>query len=385
MNGSLDKSPEIKRQEIKGWCPGAYRPMASGDGLVVRVRPWMGEVSSAQALALCDLAERFGSGTLELTSRANLQIRGIEEADHGAVIAMLLEAGLLDADPSLEGRRNLVMTPDWQPGDETHQLAKALLHALPSLPDVPAKFGYAVDTGAERWVAEAPADIRFERGHRGGLIIVADGADGGMPVTVDTGQEALTALLAWFVDTGGRASGRMARHLAQTHLPPEWTQVPRSASKRTINCTLGTLIGVPFGQIDTRALRALLADNTLKMLRVLPGRTLLAKRSSQHIPEGFSPPDDPVLNVHACTGAPGCPQALGPTRALARTLAKTLPDGESLHVSGCAKGCAHPRAADRTYVATQSGFDLVSKGAPWDAPEARGLSADAILDRPQQR
>ena len=25
--------------EIKGWCPGALRPMLSGDGLVVRVRP----------------------------------------------------------------------------------------------------------------------------------------------------------------------------------------------------------------------------------------------------------------------------------------------------------------------------------------------------------
>ncbi len=25
--------------EIKGWCPGALRPMQSGDGLVVRIRP----------------------------------------------------------------------------------------------------------------------------------------------------------------------------------------------------------------------------------------------------------------------------------------------------------------------------------------------------------
>ena len=29
---------------IKGWCPGALRPMQSGDGLVVRVRPFGGRV-----------------------------------------------------------------------------------------------------------------------------------------------------------------------------------------------------------------------------------------------------------------------------------------------------------------------------------------------------
>ena len=25
--------------QVKGWCPGAHRPMMSGDGLVVRIRP----------------------------------------------------------------------------------------------------------------------------------------------------------------------------------------------------------------------------------------------------------------------------------------------------------------------------------------------------------
>jgi hypothetical protein len=34
--------------------------------------------------------------------------------------------------------------------------------------------------------------------------------------------------------------------------------------------------------------------------------------------------------------------------------------------------------ADRTLVATKDGFDLVSEGAPWDAPVQRGLSADMI-------
>ena len=35
---------------IKGWCPGALRPMQSGDGLVVRIRPRGGRLSPAQAV-----------------------------------------------------------------------------------------------------------------------------------------------------------------------------------------------------------------------------------------------------------------------------------------------------------------------------------------------
>lgn len=384
MSGSVEKGPVVQSPVVKGWCPGAYRPMASGDGLVVRVRPWLGEVSAAQALALCNVSERFGSGAIELTSRANLQIRGVSVSSHGAVIDALFAAGLLDGDPAMEGRRNLLMTPEWQAGDVSHALAKRLLEALPHLPELPAKFGYAIDSGQAPWLADAPADIRLERDASGGLILVADGADKGRPVTPETALDAMRDMVAWFIDTGGRAAGRMARHLRDQTLPDDWSQIPRCGGKRLVFTRLGLLLGVPFGQIDITSLRELIETHCVETLRVLPGRTLLAKGSTPHIPDGFCAPDDPVLNVHACTGAPGCPQALGPTRVLARKLAGTLSPGETLHVSGCTKGCAHSRRADLTYVATRGGFDLVSDGAPWDAPTMRGLRPEAILDQTPQ-
>ena len=74
---------------IKGWCPGAWQPMASGDGLVVRVRPPLGRLSAAQAVLLADLATRYGSGTLELSNRANVQLRGVDPQQHGAVLQAL--------------------------------------------------------------------------------------------------------------------------------------------------------------------------------------------------------------------------------------------------------------------------------------------------------
>ena len=74
----------MKRFEIKGWCPSALRPMQSGDGFVVRIRPHGGRLSAEQAEGIADLAERHGNGLIDLTGRANLQIRGVR-ADHGRV------------------------------------------------------------------------------------------------------------------------------------------------------------------------------------------------------------------------------------------------------------------------------------------------------------
>ncbi|MGB4907800.1 MAG: precorrin-3B synthase, partial [Tabrizicola sp.] len=77
---------------------------------------------------------------------------------------------------------------------------------------------------------------------------------------------------------------------------------------------------------------------------------------------------------------PGCPQALGDTRTLARQLAPLLPKGQILHLSGCAKGCAHPGPADLTLTATAQGYDLIRHGSASDTPSLTGLTPEAILN-----
>ena len=142
---------------IKGWCPGALRPMRSGDGLVVRIRPHGGRLSRAQACGIADLAERFGNGLMDLTNRANLQIRGVDDAGHAPLIAELARFDLVDADPGAEALRNIVVTPLWARRRHCISVTELELALAARGLSLPAKFGFAVDCGAARaWPTSRP-------------------------------------------------------------------------------------------------------------------------------------------------------------------------------------------------------------------------------------
>ena len=369
----------MSEPEIKGWCPGAFRPMMSGDGLVVRIRPRLARMTAEQALGLCDLAQRFGSGVIDLTNRANLQIRGVSEDAHEPLLQALNALDLLDADPALESRRNILMTPLWQRGDKSARLARAILNSLSELPQMPAKVGFAVDTGPASLLVEDSADFRFERS-TDGIILRADGCARGRPVTEDTAMDALHELAAWFDAHRSETRRRMASVLARHDLPEDWTTTqprPRGTRPAPGEVALGALRGAPFGQIDAAALHTLLHETEASALRVTPWRLFLLEGVSMPQTSFITAPDDPLLTTDACPGAPFCPQASVETRALARELAPRI--NGSLHVSGCAKSCARRSAADMTLTGRDGAFDLVKNGHPWDAPILTGLSPETIL------
>ena len=88
--------------EVKGWCPGVLRPMQSGDGLIARVRPWCGAFALDEARGLADASDRFGNGHIDLTRRANLQIRGLSDASVHGLQESLGKLGLVDRDAEIE-------------------------------------------------------------------------------------------------------------------------------------------------------------------------------------------------------------------------------------------------------------------------------------------
>jgi precorrin-3B synthase len=63
------------------------------------------------------------------------------------------------------------------------------------------------------------------------------------------------------------------------------------------------------------------------------------------------------------------------THAAAGALAASRHEGDPLlHLSGCAKGCAHPGPAAITLVGENGRFALIRNGRPADAAVARNLT-----------
>lgn len=365
---------------VKGWCPSAHRPMMSGDGLLVRIKPRLGQVSLDDALALCDLATRFGNGIIDLTSRANFQIRGVKESGYGDLLSALVACGLVAEDPVVEARMNVILTPFALADDLTSRIAQSYIDRASELPMLPDKMGVAVDAGDDRALWDASADFRFETDEAGGLILRADGASGGRAISEADAIDALIEMAQWFVTTGGAVHDRMARHLQHATLPLEWTTTPPDDLQvfPVIGPAIGGhFVGVPFGQMHATDLRALLQEAEPAAIRPTTRRALFLERGRRPSHPAFLHTPDPILDVAACPGSPACAQAAGPTRGIARAVAAK--HGGTIHVSGCAKGCARRSSAAWTIVACSDGYDVIRDGHPWDTPMARGLSEPELL------
>ncbi|MBS0521669.1 MAG: precorrin-3B synthase [Proteobacteria bacterium] len=374
---------------VKGWCPGALRPMESGDGLVARVRPWIGAFTLTQASALADIAERLGNGHLELTRRANLQIRGLRQEALPELHAALNALGLLDRDVATEAARNIMVAPlaGLDAGAvDIRPLAReltAILAADRQLAALPAKFGWLVDGGGIASIAGERADIALcARGDRVALRLDTRWVGIGTP---DQAMAAALSAARAFLALG--ACNRM-RKLSDAHwravraaMVPALSPIDDIELGRTRPLGLlpaATGLAAPFGEIDVAQLRgvvALAAGAGASELRLSPWRILyIGARGDRRLLDAASDlglivdPADPLLRVDACPGAPSCNAATVDSRAAARWLAAHGATG-TVHVSGCAKGCARSAPADLVLVGEAGRYHVVRRGTTHDIPE----------------
>ena len=375
---------------IRGACPGLHAPMQTADGLLVRVKPPAGRLAADAAERLAAAVAAHGNGIIELTGRANLQVRGLTAADAPRFATAVVQAGLAHPDPATERRRNLLAPPlagaDPACGTDAEDLVAALeamLVANPALDALPDKFLFAIDAGG-RCPTPPIADITLRSDGRRHWIIA-----GGQIALCPPGQGIATAAaLACLAGTRRMRAippgdifarlGLAAEPLTTRSIQPVAGPVPATDA---FACAL------PFGQTDAVALAALAAlarrfgDG---QLRLATGRTLFIAGVTQ--PASLAAavaalglivdPADPRLRIAACIGSPGCASATTPTRHDARLLADT-PFSGVIHVAGCAKGCAHG-PADLTLVGRDGRYDLVRQGGAGDSPSRRGLSLEDV-------
>lgn len=421
---------------VKGWCPGAVRPMETGDGFLVRVRLTGGVLSADLAGELADLARRFGNELIDYSQRGNLQLRGIEVENIAEVQARLAELGVLDRDAASEAVRNIVASPlsglDPTAAIDGRALCAALEAKLTedaSVHALPGKFGFVVDEGGRLALDDVAVDVRFTglRTAEGPRVLISVATAPGhyQPIAVAPVEEVpgraadlaraviqlragipdaprrmhevigLTGLAALFraarfgevmadVATLPRAHGAEAVLGDHTHQPGGW---------------IG--LGAPFGRLTADQLALLgelAAERAMGELRLTPWRVVLIPGVKAEKMPRIRPwisgarfvfsADDPRLSVVTCAGSTGCRSASVDARADGETLASTArklaKSGVTLHVSGCEKGCARPGKTLVTLTGRDGAYDLVRDGRAWDEPWLTGLTlgeaATALAD-----
>jgi precorrin-3B synthase len=404
----------------KGWCPGALKPMETGDGLLARVRAPRSRLSLDQAATLADAAVRCGNGAISLSARANLHLRGLSERTLPNLHMRLKGAGLIDADPEIERLRNIVVSPldDLDPealldlGPSVAALEKRLSEDKRLL-RLPPKFSFILDSLGRLPLGDVDADIRFEASRDGAFAVYLAGDDmlAARCAPDETGDVAARLGLAFLALAGAGEAGprRMRALVERTGASAVFAEAGggtkpsrRSQRRAALRDILGArefgaavVVGAaaPFGEIEAVRFKALIERAcalNASTLRLTPWRAFLVAgldpRSAESLVDSMAElglivdPDDPRLRIAACPGAPACIHGCRSVRDDAARWAATLPkgDGVILHVSGCTKGCAKPTTTAATFTATATGYDLVLGGRAGDPPARRGLSGAEV-------
>jgi precorrin-3B synthase len=403
-------------------CPGLLRIVATRDGGLCRVKLAGGRLSAAAAAQVAEAALRHGNGTVELTNRANLQLRGITPTGENPLVAELMAAGLGPATPAADDVRNLMLSPmaGLDPGAalDTWPLAKALLDALEGQPryhQLSPKFAIQVDGGEtlaelrhahDLWLSPLWLGGRLHMGL--GLASAISGASAVAAVPVENAATLVLNVLDRFLALAGPHPGRMRELLQTTPVSAllDGLDVPlrqaglASAMSRSRPSPLGLhpqrqagrlAVGIapPLGRLTAASLLGL-ADlaqaEGIGELRLTPWQGLLlpgiargratAVQAQAHELGLLVDPSEPLASLVTCTGSVGCARGLADTKADALALAAALGRPLPVHLSGCSRSCAQASVAAATLLAIRPGhYDLFLRD-----PTAPGFGRPAGRD-----
>ena len=104
----------------RGACPTLVRPMRTGDGFLARLPPLLVPLDPRQLADIAAAAVGHGNGLVEISSRGNIQIRGVAESGGPALAEALAGAGLdlrpgipISVDPLLDRETQAAAISPW--------------------------------------------------------------------------------------------------------------------------------------------------------------------------------------------------------------------------------------------------------------------------------
>jgi precorrin-3B synthase len=358
-----------------------------------------GTLTGPQWQALIAAADELGNGQLELTSRGNLQLRGLGVGDEVSLATRLQNAGLL---PSLahERVRNLLASPLTGRDDIGRMDVRPLiaefdraLCARPALEELSGRFLFALDDGRGDVLGAGPdIAVTATSPHTMQLLLA------GQPVAAQCPGDAAVELMLAAAEAflaerraQGAAAWRLAeltdgpgRVAARLGIAGPASSSPRAAPEpghgaapvpgrpiRQRDGASALVIGIPLGGLTADQARVFLRPQLI----LTPWRSIVLPDLDDDDATGLlaacarlgmiTDAADPLGDVTACTGRPGCASALADVRAdaIVTHRAVTTAGGTpaiGVHWSGCARRCGRPADTGIDLIATGSGYQLDS-------------------------
>lgn len=360
-------------------CPGVLRLHQAEDGGLARIRLPGGRLTAAAASAVA-AAARLGNGIVELTSRANLQVRGLPDDVASSLGELLAGVGLLPS-PRHDRVRNIAASPlaGRHPGAVADvdvivdELDRGLC-ADPALAALPGRFAFAVDDGS----ADAPwaaADVALVAERPDLFVLVLAGTC--TTVQTDAADAAVRALSAAraFLNLRAGSAGRawrlgeiedgpaqVAEHLGAGLRPgaahagpatlPRW---PGAVRQR--DGLLALTAVAPLGRIDAGGLAAVASEVRISSARTVTVLDVPAGRAGE-VHAGLerlgliTTPGSGWEGLTVCAGLGACQRARADVRAAAkRRAAVRLPGAPTEHWSACERRCGEPPEVGLAFVA----------------------------------
>jgi ferredoxin-nitrite reductase len=371
-------------------CPGLFYDTPAQDGILSRIRIPGGILDSKQCHAIADIADNYGGGYVDVTNRANLQIRELLSGISSQVLEGLQNIGVGSRNFAVDHIRNIMTSPtagiDRQELMDTRPLVKEwdnYIATHPALSGLSAKFSVGFDGGGAVSVCDRPNDALFAAVLIEGKVYFRLCLSVGVKPLIDTGIVllpdqcvsvcgSLAEVYLGHTNSTGRRKLRLRELLnnwgCENYLQEVEQGLPfkiirqgkldKTTPEKRLNCQYQHLgihpqrqqglyyIGVvlPLGRLESRQFRGLadlatqFGSSTLRLtpwqnllLTDIPERSLTqVKNKITGLKLDFSPSNINSALV-ACSGNKGCAASATDTKGDALTLAKYLETHVNLH------------------------------------------------------
>ncbi|UXM96215.1 precorrin-3B synthase [Bartonella sp. HY329] len=418
------KSNNQNHDDRRWACPGLFRMPASADGGICRIKLEQGQVDATQLRALAKLVDGFGDGLLEVTTRANVQIRGVTADNSASLSQKLVMAGFGPKIKNGDDVRNIMVNPtagfDPLALRDIRPFAQELsLYVQTHYQNLSPKFSFLIDGGESCAVLDHKSDIwlslcdegqNFAFGVASCPTTSTSRTQALGKIVFEQGHQLIYALIDLLFERQKYAPQlQRMKHLQEAISNEDIIAYLKSrqldiypADHFIRNSKTSHYLGI-YASLKADhyylGVKPPLARLTPLMLNLLanivdeytqgqgliftPWQSIIFANCSLKqandinnilAEQGFIVDINDVRGkIIACAGAPKCAKALSNTLLDAENLASLLlPDDlDNVHLTGCPKSCAATKAYPTTFVAIDNGlYDIYSSAL---APKEQGF------------